>query len=530
MLRALKAKDSLSTYPVQSYRSGYLAAERREIEAGLRSGIIRGIAATNALELGIDIGGLDAAILAGYPGSIAGTWQQAGRSGRSDQPSLSILVTSSTPIDQYLASNPQYLFTNNPEQGLIDSNNLLIALSHIQCAAYELPFTEGQAYGSFTPEDTAELLDALTALGKVHHSNEKYFWMSEDYPAAQISLRNASPEQITLINKTEDLKPVTIGKVDLESAYWMVHPGAVYLHAGEQYLVTDLDLDKKIAILQHKQTDYYTETEKQTSYTELELYQEEIITGGKKYLGEIEVKSRVTGFKKIKWRPYEVLGRESLELPPTTLRSSGFWITISEETEDKIREQGLWSSSPNDYGPNWDLIRKIVLERDEFRCQMCKKQNLSEPLHVHHKKPLRSFSSLKDANQLSNLISLCPRCHQRAESIVRVNSGIRGLAHILHGLAPLLLMCDPGDLSFYADFQSPFSDKRPIVLIHEQIPAGIGFSNALYDRHHELLEKAKDLLEKCPCETGCPSCVGPGGELGYGGKEETRAILSLLCI
>ena len=271
MLRALKNNHELSSFQVQSYRGGYLASERRDIEAGLRDGKIRGITATNALELGIDIGGLDAAILAGYPGSIAGTWQQAGRSGRSDKSSVSILVTSSTPIDQYLAFHPQYLFSNNPEQGLIDPNNLLIALSHLQCAAYELPFKEGQVYGSFTPEETRELLDALTELGKVHHSNEKYFWMSEDYPAAQISLRNASPEQITLINKTENLKQVTIGKIDLESAYWMVHPGAVYLHAGEPYLVTDLQLDKNIAILQHVSTDYYTEAEKQTSYTELEL-------------------------------------------------------------------------------------------------------------------------------------------------------------------------------------------------------------------------------------------------------------------
>ena len=529
MLRALKNNHELSSYSLQSYRGGYLASERRSIEADLRDGKIRGITATNALELGIDIGGLDAAILAGYPGSIAGTWQQAGRAGRSDKPSLSILVTSSTPIDQYLAFHPQYLFSNNPEQGLIDANNLLIALSHLQCAAYELPFNEGQVYGSFTPEETGELLDALTELGKVHHSNKKYFWISEDYPAAQISLRNASSEQITLINKKEDLKQVTIGKVDLESAYWMVHPGAVYLHTGEPYLVTELDLDNRIALLQDLTTDYYTEAEKQTSYTELELYEEDIIPGGKKYLGEIQVKSRVTGFKKIKWHPYEVLGRESLDLPPTTLRSSGFWITLSEDTEKMIREQGLWSSSPNDYGPDWDFIRKSVLNRDEYRCQMCKKNNSSEPLHVHHKQPLRSFTSLDDANQLSNLISLCPRCHQRAESIVRVNSGIRGLAHILHGLAPLLLMCDPGDLSFYADFQSPFSDKRPFVLIHEHIPSGIGFSQALYDRHQELLVKAKDVLEHCPCETGCPSCVGPGGEMGYGGKEETQAILSILC-
>ena len=529
MLRGLKEKAILSAYPVKSYRSGYLSKERREIEAGLRNGSIRGITATNALELGIDIGGLDAALLAGYPGTIAGTWQQAGRSGRSDKPSLSILVTSSTPIDQYLALHPEFIFSSNPECGLIDANNLLIALAHIKCAVYELPFNSESSYGTFSVSETVELLEALSATGKVHKANDIYFWMDEDYPASLISLRNASAQQITLLLETGNSKLNTIGQVDLESAYWMVHPGAVYLHAGDPYLVKDLDLVGFRAFLKPTMGDYYTEAEKQTSYTEIERHQEEPISGGRKFFGEIQITSRVTGFKKIKWRPYEVLSRESLDLPSTTLLSTGCWITLSQDTENHVRGMGLWSSSPNDYGPNWDMVRRNVLERDQHRCQMCKKYSHGEPLHVHHRQPLRSFASIDEANQLSNLISLCPRCHQRAEAIVRVNSGIRGLGHILHGLAPLLLMCDPGDLGLFADFQSPFGDNRPIVLLHEQIPAGIGFSKSLYDRFQELLNSATDLIEKCPCETGCPSCVGPGGEMGSGGKQETKAILSLLC-
>lgn len=284
MLRGLKEKDILSSFPVQSYRSGYLSKERRDIEAGLRNGNIRGITATNALELGIDIGGLDAAILAGYPGTIAGTWQQAGRSGRSDKPSLSILVTSSTPIDQYLALHSEYVFSNNPERGLIDANNLLIALAHIQCAAYELPFSAIDRYGTFSASETNELLEALSSIGKIHKSKEKYFWMAEDYPAALISLRNASSQQITLLVETANSKPTTIGQVDLESAYWMVHPGAIYLHVGDPFLVKDLDLEQFRAILQPASVDYYTEAEKQTSYSELELYQEDPIPGGRKYL------------------------------------------------------------------------------------------------------------------------------------------------------------------------------------------------------------------------------------------------------
>lgn len=529
MLRGLKDKDILSSHPVKSYRSGYLSNERRKIEAGLRNGSIRGITATNALELGIDIGGLDAAILAGYPGTIAGTWQQAGRSGRSDKPSLSILVTSSTPIDQYLALHPEFIFSSNPECGLIDANNLLIALAHLKCAVYELPFTKGSSYGTYSVSETEELLEALLAIGKLHKANENYYWMDEDYPASLISLRNVSAQQITLLVETKNAKQTTIGQVDLESAYWMVHPGAIYLHSGDPYLVKDLDLEGFRALLKPALGDYYTEAEKNTSYKELERYGEELIPGGRKHLGKIQLTSRVTGFKKIRWRPYEVLSREPLDLPSTTLLSTGCWITLSQDTENHIRGMGLWSSSPNDYGPNWDLIRKVVLDRDQYMCQICRKFFPGEHLHVHHRQPLRSFASIDDANQTSNLISLCPRCHHRAEAIVRFNSGIRGLGHILHGLAPLLLMCDPGDLGLLADFQSPFGDNRPIVLIHEQIPAGIGFSKSLYDRLQELLISAKDLIETCPCETGCPSCVGPGGEMGSGGKLETQAILSVLC-
>ncbi|RLE00715.1 MAG: hypothetical protein DRJ13_08055 [Bacteroidetes bacterium] len=412
---------------------------------------------------------------------------------------------------------------------MIDANNLLIALAHLKCAVYELPFTSGCSYGTFSALETEELLETLTAIGNLHKANGKYFWMDEDYPASLISLRNASSQQITLVVESKNTKQSTIGQVDLESSYWMVHPGAIYLHSGDPYLVKDLDLKGFRAVLKPALGDYYTEAEKQTSYTELERYQEEPIPGGKKHLGKIQLTTRVTGFKKIKWHPYEVLGKESLDLPSTNLLSTGCWITLSQDTENQIRSMGLWSSSSNDYGTGWDTIRKTVLERDQHRCQMCKNNSPGEPLHVHHRQPFRSFSSIADANKFSNLISLCPRCHQRAEAIVRVNSGIRGLGHILHGLAPLLLMCDPGDLGLFADFQSPFGDNRPIVLIHEQIPAGIGFSKFLFDRLPELLNSSKDLIENCPCETGCPSCVGPGGELGSGGKQETQAILSILC-
>jgi len=528
MVSSLRERIPEYSNSIKSYRSGYLPNQRREIESGLKTGVIRAVTATNALELGVDIGGLDAAILSGYPGTIAGTLQQAGRSGRTDKESLSILVVSSSPLDQYLADHPEYLFSTNPESGLINPDNLLIALAHLQCALYELPFDDASHFGNFTTSQTKELLNILKVGGKAHLSQSTYFWMAEDYPAGSISLRTASIDQIVLQVINPDNKRFNIGFIDRDSAYWMVHPGAVYLHEGEIYQVEELNLSNNYALLSPASKDHYTEADRRTSFEVLDLISEKTIPGAKKYIGDVKVTSQVIGFKKINWHRYEIISRETLDLPATTLSTQGFWITLTEETEDQLKSEGIWSSSPNDYGPDWEEIRGIVLVRDQNTCQICGRFSETRSLHVHHKMPMRSFESFQEANNLSNLISLCPRCHQRAESVVRVNSGINGLGYVLHALAPLLLMCDPGDIGVYTDFQSPFIDPRPIVLLFEYIPGGIGFSKKLYEQEIVLLDKAEELITKCPCSDGCPSCVGPGGEKGSGGKNETLAILNIL--
>ncbi len=528
MVSSLRERMPKYSTSIESYRSGYLPSQRRKIEDGLKTGTIRAVTATNALELGVDIGGLDAAILAGYPGTIAGTLQQAGRSGRTEKESLSILVVSSTPLDQYLADHPEYLFSTNPESCLINPENLLIALAHLQCALYELPFHDNSQFGNFTISQTKELLDILKDAGKAHQSQSIYFWMSEDYPAGSISLRTATMDQIVLQVIYPDNKKINIGFIDKESAYWMVHPGAVYLHEGESYLVNELNLSDNFALLSPTLKEHYTEADRQTSFEVLNLISEKSIPGANKFIGDIKVTSQVTGYKKINWHRYEILSRETLDLPATTLVTQGFWITLTEDTENRLRTDGVWSSSPNDYGPDWEEIRNTILVRDKNTCQVCGKFSENNALHVHHKLPMRSFNNLQEANHLNNLVSLCPRCHQRAESVVRVNSGISGLGYILHGLAPLFLMCDPGDLGVYTDFRSPFYDPRPIVLLFDHIPGGIGFSKKLYDEQFALMEKAGEQLLKCPCKNGCPSCVGPGGEKGSGGKKETLAILNIL--
>ena len=228
---------------IRGYRSGYLPKDRRQIEDGLRIGQVRTVVATNALELGIDIGKMNASILAGYPGSVASTWQQAGRAGRGEQPSLVVFVTTASPLDQFFAQNPGYFFERSPESALINPDNLLILLNHLKCALFEIPFIEGEVYGNFPHESIVELLDLLTQQGHVHISNDRYFWMSDQYPAQEISLRVASPRKILLQIPDGDIW-VTIGEVDYESGPWLVHPRAIYIQESQMYLVEDLDLER----------------------------------------------------------------------------------------------------------------------------------------------------------------------------------------------------------------------------------------------------------------------------------------------
>jgi DEAD/DEAH box helicase domain-containing protein len=518
---------------IRGYRSGYLPQERRQIEHGLRSGQVRAVVATNALELGIDIGAMGASLLVGYPGSIAATWQQAGRAGRRDDLSVAVMVATADPLDQFLAHHPEFIFQRTPEQGLVNPDNLLILLNHLRCAAFELPFQAGEPFGSLAAEQTAEFLDFLQAEGVLHQSNGRYFWMSEGYPAQQVSLRSASPQNVVL-QVSRDGHQTSIGEVDYTSAHWMVHPGAVYLHEAQSYLVEELDLENKIAHLNRQDGDYYTEPRRESSVALLELLDKDLATGCGKYYGEIRVTNQVIGYRMVKWYTHEQLGIEPLDLPPTSLDTTGYWLALQEVTIEKLRQSGLWRSDPNIYGPGWQKRRAEVRLRDGYRCQVCGAAEGGREHDVHHITPLRTFQetsgmvSYERANRMENLITLCPTCHHRAETAVRVRSGLAGLAFVLGHLAPLFLMCDSRDLGVHADPQSPLCDGQPAVVIYDQVPAGIGLSQHLFSIHAELLMRAQELVMTCECLDGCPSCVGPGGELGMGGKQETLAILSEL--
>ncbi len=524
--------STLSTLPspqgsIRGYRSGYMPRQRRQIEQGLRQGNVRAVVATNALELGIDIGGMGAALLAGYPGTIAATWQQAGRAGRGTDSSLAVLIASASPLDQFLAQHPDYFFGRTPEQALINPDNLLILLGHLRCAAFELPFQAGESFGGVEPENLLDFLEFLRQEGFLYRSGQKYFWMADRYPAEGVSLRSTSPETVAL-QALQGSDWITIGQVDMPSAHWLVHPGAVYLHEAQVFLVEELDLEQKVAHLVATSADYYTEPHSEVSVSLLEMQVEEATQGGNKFRGEVSVTSQVTRYRKIKWYSHETLGFGEVSLPPSELQTSAYWLALSDQTVDSLREQGLWTNAPNDYGPGWARLRDEVRARDGYRCQVCGVPEVGRAHDVHHKIPFRSFFLRQEANQLSNLITLCPTCHRRVETAVRIRSGLAGLSFVLGNLSPLFLMCDSRDLGVHSDPQSPLADGQPAVIIYEQVPAGIGFSQRLFEVHDELMQRAYELVSKCECIDGCPSCVGPGGENGSGGKQETLALLSKL--
>ncbi len=519
-----------TTYPefapfIHGYRSGYMPAERRAIEQQLKNNTAKFVCATNALELGMDIGGLDSVCMVGYPGSISSVRQQAGRAGRRMNSSLAILVATGSPLDQYLVRHPEFIFDKSPEHARIDPDNLLILLHHLQCAAFELPFREGEAFGNAPVELIQSLLNVLSENGVLFSSRNRFTYTSNQYPANEISLRSATTDTIVLQKSVEDQKPQIIGTVDALSAPSLVHPRAIYLHEGETYQVETLDLENKVAHLSVTQTEYYTQPIHQMTINIQGNLKMQPVPAGKKGYSELVVNDQITGYKMIRWLSHEVIGANELTLPANTLQTVGYWVAIDDAVVQRLSEEGLWTNNQNKYGKMWDEIRSRVRRRDSFTCQMCGAVETDRPHHVHHKIPFRNFQNPEEAHRLENLVTLCPSCHRRAETVVKMRSGLSGLRYVLHQLAPLFLMCDISDLGSHSD---PVGIEGPMVMIYDQVPAGIGLSEELYSLHHELLQGALELVENCECQDGCPSCVGPPGELGSGGKLETLALLKQL--
>ncbi len=457
------------------YRGGYLPSERREIERGLRDGRIRGVVATNALELGIDIGSLDAALMAGYPGTIAATWQRAGRAGRRSGSACAVLVASSAPLDQFIARHPDYFFGRSPERGFIQPDNLEILLNHLKCAAFELPIGAEEVIGR---AELPELCARLAEAGYLHQSGGHWHWTQEAYPADTVSLRSVTSDNFVIID--ESAGPEVIGEVDFTSALTFVHPRAIYLHQGQQYHVERLDFDARKAYVKPVSVDYYTDAIRNAQVKILECAQEELLLGsdarpqpGARNHGDVLVRSQVVGFKKIKFFTHENVGAGQLELPENEMHTTAFWVTL----ERRLVESLPFSVSDRQSG---------------------------------------MFGLLHAMESVATLLLMCDR---------------RDLGTAI-GERPPSPGIPAGDETPAAPSPGEAAGKEffePNLYLYDAYPGGIGFSEPLFQAAEPLLEKTKDLIAGCGCEHGCPSCVGPVGERGERGKEAALEILDRLC-
>jgi DEAD/DEAH box helicase domain-containing protein len=457
---------------IRGYRGGYLPNQRREIERGLRSGRVRGVVATNALELGIDIGSLEAAVLAGYPGTVASTLQQMGRAGRRSGTSVAILVASSNPLDQYIVSHPEYFFGRSPESGLINPDNLLILANHLKCAAFELPFGEADSFGLPTAE-TQELLALIEESGLLHHAGGRWHWTSEGFPAEAISLRSASSENFVVIDDVPGA-PRIIGEVDRVSAPTMLHEEAIYIHEGEQYQVERLDYEEKKAYVREVDVDYYTDASLAFGIRPLEIFAEEEYGCGQRAHGEVMLTYQPTMFKKIKLYTHENVGSGRIHLPEEELHTTAYWLVLPSS-----------ASAPAGVTFAKGASGAVV----------------TQPVGTGMSDDGRTF----DAQE-----------------------GLLGLSHVLVQVAPLFLMCDPHDLGVVAELKSPHT-AAPTIYLFDKYPGGVGLSERLYELHTRLLRAAADTIAGCGCVEGCPSCVGPRVEIGPLGKTSALALARQAC-
>lgn len=313
---------------IAAYRGGYLPNERRAIERGLREGKLIGVVSTNALELGIDIGMLDAAITVGYPGSVSSLHQQLGRAGRRGKSSLAIIIATSSPLDQYIASNADYIIRSNPEAATINPDNLLILMDHLKCAAFELPFDAAERFAAHLGT-TAEMLEYLEENGVLKRSEGKFHWMSGIYPANEISLRTAAHENFVIVDN-EDRSRV-IGEVDYYSAPTLIHNDAIYLHQGRQYYIDKLDWESRMAFCHEVESDYFTDAETKTDIHVLESFESRACGPTTLSRGEVNVRNKTVMFKKLKFNTHENLGWGKIDLPELEMHTASAWLDFDED-------------------------------------------------------------------------------------------------------------------------------------------------------------------------------------------------------
>ncbi len=527
-VRDAASHDGGDPQSVRGYRGGYLPLERREIERGLRDGTVRGVVATNALELGVDIGELGAAVIAGYPGTIASLWQQAGRAGRRAETSAAVLVASAAPLDQFVAAQPRYLFEHSPEHGLINPDNLALLVRHLRCAAFELPFRADETFGGVG--NITEILEILAEQGDLHRSRDTFHWVADSYPAEGVSLR-AGTDDTVVIQDVGPGRPVVIGQIDREAAPLLVHEGAVYIHEGRTFLVRKLDWENALAEVEPAEVDYYTDASEAVDLEVLEAFDADESRPARRAHGRVRLTAQSTSYRKVKRYTHETLGYGQIDLPPRQYETTAYWTWIAPEMVSRLEAEGVLIA-PNDYGPEWTQVRDAARARDGHRCRQCGAPEREGRVHdVHHIRPFREFGYVpgqnrfdREANALDNLITLCATCHHRAEAARGTRTALGGLAYALGSIAPLYLMCDPRDLGVLAEVRSK-ETKGPTVTLYDRMAEGLGLAERLYELHAELQRGAADLIRACRCQDGCPACVGP---VGPGGREVKALTLRLI--
>ncbi|MGD2082198.1 MAG: DEAD/DEAH box helicase [Chromatiales bacterium] len=462
---------------VEAYRGGYLPTERRATERRLRAGDVDCVIATSALELGVDIGALDVCVLNGYPGTIAGTWQRLGRAGRRNRTSLGVLVASSEPLDQFIVRNPDFFLGASPEHARIDPDQLLILLDHVRCAAFELPFREGERFGG---EALDELLAYLQDEGVLHREGARWHWTADSYPANAVSLRSVAEGNFTVIDTTGGGQEV-IAEVDYSSAPVTIYEGAIYLVQARPWQVERLDWEGRKAFVTRTRADYYTDAIDYTKLKILEAFERQGQGSGEAAHGEVHLVRRIAGYKKIRYYTHENVGYGNINLPDQEMHTTAAW---------------------------WQLAPGLLEERFPGR-QQALDGFLGAAYAMHHVAALRMMSEPRDLGRAVG--------DGDARWFATVGPNGRGQMRSFEG----------GELSPEAEGRF-----RPAVFLYDNYPGGVGLSAPLFDQRGEVVAQALALVADCGCRYGCPACVGPvlasDEERGYAPKAMALRVLELL--
>jgi DEAD/DEAH box helicase domain-containing protein len=503
-------KDPRNPARVAAYRGGYLPSERRAMEKKLREGVIDCVVSTSALELGVDIGALDVCVLNGYPGTIAGTWQRLGRAGRRQRTALGVLVASSLPLDQYIIRNPEFFLGASPEQARIDPDQLLILLDHIRCAAFELPFRDGDAFGK---ENLGEMLGYLQEHGVVHHEGGQWYWMDDSYPANSISLRSVAEGNFVVIDTTGGTQTV-IAEVDYSSAPETIYEGAIYMIQSTPYQVEKLDWEGRKAFATRTRADYYTDA---IDYTRLKILDEESMESmGSDSIdaidepsiesdpidstvsqGEVHLVRRIAGYKKIRYYTHENVGYGNIDLPDQEMHTTAVWWQVN---PDSLFAPAGLDDSPAGAAPRPRSFTSRQQALDGF---------LGAGYALHIVAAMRMLSEPRDIGRAVG--------NGNAEWFATVGANGRGQMHNSDGET-----IDPGQ----------FQRFTPTLFLYDNYPGGIGISAPLFEYRTAIVADAQALVSACECVHGCPSCIGPilaNDEVrGYSPKQVALRVLSLL--